>query len=277
MIRNNTISSNPTSNNPNYMVQPLMLPQHQQQQHQDPYAQMQNAYYVPYQQPHPILPPHVHQQPPSVMLQQYMVAPMLPMQHHMTPQLFSQQQQQHNGIKTPPNTYLPTQLPSIQKVFNSSVDSNQQLSILTPNSSTTASSSVSSPSIQPILLPPLGGYTTTNLPKKNYTIIPQPIDYHNRQQHSHQHIRQKSLRNNSTTTTTTDTPPRKRRRTTKEQRQILKEAFIKNKAPSKEERLILASQCNMNEKSIQVWFQNQRQYMRREQNLRALQKFQIIH
>lgn len=72
-------------------------------------------------------------------------------------------------------------------------------------------------------------------------------------------------------------PTRKRRRTTKEQRQILKDAFNRNKAPSKQERLDLAARCNMTEKSIQVWFQNQRQYIRREQNLRALQYFQIIN
>lgn len=84
------------------------------------------------------------------------------------------------------------------------------------------------------------------------------------------------INNNNNNNNNTHTTSRKRRRTTREQRQILKEAFVRNKAPSKKERLELAQQCNMSEKAIQVWFQNQRQYMRREQNLRALQYFQVI-
>lgn len=118
--------------------------------------------------------------------------------------------------------------------------------------------------------------------KKNFSFVPQSNDYHivkggtimkksNIQPKSLSSNNNKRNSNNSSSTTS-----RKRRRTTKEQRQILKDAFMKNKAPSKEERLSLAQRCNMSEKAIQVWFQNQRQYMRREQNLRALQYFQII-
>lgn len=70
--------------------------------------------------------------------------------------------------------------------------------------------------------------------------------------------------------------PKRRRRTTKEQKLILKEAFQQNKAPTKEERLKLAEKCNMSEKAIQVWFQNQRQYIRKEQNSRNLHFYQII-
>ncbi|CCK69388.1 Yhp1p KNAG_0C02770 [Huiozyma naganishii CBS 8797] len=61
----------------------------------------------------------------------------------------------------------------------------------------------------------------------------------------------------------------KRRRTTKEQKDILKKAFERNKAPNKQEKLELAKKCNMSEKAIQVWFQNQRQYIRKEQALLA--------
>lgn len=70
--------------------------------------------------------------------------------------------------------------------------------------------------------------------------------------------------------------PKRRRRTTKEQKLILKEAFQQNKAPTKEERLKLAEKCNMTEKAIQVWFQNQRQYIRKEQNSRNLHFYQIV-
>lgn len=121
---------------------------------------------------------------------------------------------------------------------------------------------------------------------KNFSFVPQSNDYHiakNGTIMKKSGIQSKSIVERPSTVSPVDntdnnsqTTSRRRRRTTKEQRQILKEAFRKNKAPSKEERLSLAQQCNMSEKAIQVWFQNQRQYMRREQNLRALQFFQII-
>lgn len=128
--------------------------------------------------------------------------------------------------------------------------------------------------------------STKQQSKKNFSFVPQSNDYHIAKNGSimkKSNLLPKSIIGRPTTISTVDNnnnnnqaTSRKRRRTTKEQRQILKEAFMKNKAPSKEERLSLAQQCNMSEKSIQVWFQNQRQYMRREQNLRALQYFQII-
>lgn len=121
---------------------------------------------------------------------------------------------------------------------------------------------------------------------KNFSFVPQSNDYHiakNGTIMKKSGIQAKSIVERPSTVSpvgstdsSSQTTSRRRRRTTKEQRQILKEAFRKNKAPSKEERLSLAQQCNMSEKAIQVWFQNQRQYMRREQNLRALQFFQII-
>ena len=358
----------------NYTMQPVMTAPPQLPTGSVP---MQGGYYVPYQQG-PMPPQFQPQQQQQQQQQQYMMSPMMPMQQIQQVQVPQQQQPQQQHIKssissscTTASSSAPTQLPSIQKVLRSSVETKQQQQqqqiqapqqqqqhMLTPNSSTRGSSTVSSPSMQPIVLPPIG-YTTAPAPqqvqapqqpqqmyapqrtlpsltaqfqqgpvttltakplppnnvstfinnksgvidkqsKKSYAFVAQPNEYQGvnvpmmkkLQPQHHHHLQPKSIVNHRPLVGTSAIPPtpaqnalpetapalpRKRRRTTKEQRQILKDAFNRNKAPSKEERLSLAAQCNMSEKSIQVWFQNQRQYMRREQNLRALQYFQIIN
>lgn len=276
-------------------------------------------------------------------------------------QLPSLQNVLNSGATTPTNTIdhftkseSTTNFNLNLKANNNNNNNTNNTHLLTPNSSTRASSALSSPALTPIMLPPISTVASNNtnyissssssssqqlhlpslttqfqnnqvttltakpLPPSNIHSlvnsgrttptknIPPAIIIKEENNNNNNDTRQPELKKNfpfitqnnilninkniittkkqpKTLTITNNkqqqqhsTPTRKRRRTTKEQRQILKDAFNKNKAPSKEERLSLAAKCNMTEKSIQVWFQNQRQYLRREQNLRALQCFQII-
>lgn len=61
--------------------------------------------------------------------------------------------------------------------------------------------------------------------------------------------------------------PRKRRRTTPNELFILETEFARNNKPDRMEReKIAAMMTDMNEKAVQVWFQNKRQSCRRNQN-----------
>lgn len=60
--------------------------------------------------------------------------------------------------------------------------------------------------------------------------------------------------------------PRKRRRTSPNELNILETEFSRNSKPCKEDRERIASLTSMDEKAVQVWFQNKRQSCRRLQN-----------
>ncbi|ORY05214.1 Homeodomain-like protein, partial [Basidiobolus meristosporus CBS 931.73] len=54
-----------------------------------------------------------------------------------------------------------------------------------------------------------------------------------------------------------------RRRTNKEEQAILEEAFQVNHRPSSEIKEQLARQLNMNLRTVQIWFQNRRQSLKK--------------
>lgn len=60
--------------------------------------------------------------------------------------------------------------------------------------------------------------------------------------------------------------PRKRRRTSPNELYILETEFSRNSKPCKEDRERIASLTSMDEKAVQVWFQNKRQSCRRQQS-----------
>lgn len=57
---------------------------------------------------------------------------------------------------------------------------------------------------------------------------------------------------------------RKRRRTSAQELHILQDSFNRCSTPSKEEKIILAQKCNMSEKAVRIWFQNKRQYLKKQ-------------
>ncbi|CAI1857855.1 hypothetical protein SEUBUCD646_0B05510 [Saccharomyces eubayanus] len=59
---------------------------------------------------------------------------------------------------------------------------------------------------------------------------------------------------------------RKRRRTSSHELGILQTAFDECPTPSKTKRTELSEQCNMSEKSVQIWFQNKRQAAKKHKN-----------
>lgn len=61
--------------------------------------------------------------------------------------------------------------------------------------------------------------------------------------------------------------PRKRRRTTPHELEVLEAEFSKNNRPGKTDRERIAKLTSMDEKAVQVWFQNKRQSHRRQHNL----------
>ncbi|SCU94375.1 LADA_0G08174g1_1 [Lachancea dasiensis] len=58
---------------------------------------------------------------------------------------------------------------------------------------------------------------------------------------------------------------RKRRRTSKHELNILQSEFEKCPTPNKQKRVMLAEMCSMSEKAIQIWFQNKRQSVKKQQ------------
>ncbi|SCV01361.1 LAMI_0G11012g1_1 [Lachancea mirantina] len=58
---------------------------------------------------------------------------------------------------------------------------------------------------------------------------------------------------------------RKRRRTSKNELNILQAEFLICATPDKQKRVELSERCNMSEKAIQIWFQNRRQSVKRQQ------------
>lgn len=63
---------------------------------------------------------------------------------------------------------------------------------------------------------------------------------------------------------------RKRRRTSTQELNILQDAFENCPTPDKNGRIDLADRCSMSEKSVQIWFQNKRQAVKRQKS--ALKK-----
>ncbi|RDA93112.1 hypothetical protein CP533_4107 [Ophiocordyceps camponoti-saundersi (nom. inval.)] len=59
-------------------------------------------------------------------------------------------------------------------------------------------------------------------------------------------------------------PKGRRKRTAAKDKTILEEAYRKNHKPDKEARLVLVQQVSLNEKEVQIWFQNRRQNDRRK-------------
>ncbi|CAI4059332.1 Yhp1p SKDI_04G6530 [Saccharomyces kudriavzevii IFO 1802] len=59
---------------------------------------------------------------------------------------------------------------------------------------------------------------------------------------------------------------RKRRRTSSHELGILQTAFDECPTPNKAKRIELSEQCNMSEKSVQIWFQNKRQAAKKHKN-----------
>ncbi|CAI4364317.1 AIC_G0012870.mRNA.1.CDS.1 [Saccharomyces cerevisiae] len=59
---------------------------------------------------------------------------------------------------------------------------------------------------------------------------------------------------------------RKRRRTSSYELGILQTAFDECPTPNKAKRIELSEQCNMSEKSVQIWFQNKRQAAKKHKN-----------
>ena len=59
---------------------------------------------------------------------------------------------------------------------------------------------------------------------------------------------------------------RKRRRTSSYELGILQTAFDECPTPNKAKRVELSEQCNMSEKSVQIWFQNKRQAAKKHKN-----------
>lgn len=59
---------------------------------------------------------------------------------------------------------------------------------------------------------------------------------------------------------------RKRRRTSTNELNILKAEFERCSNPDKSKRMLLADRCNMSEKSVQIWFQNKRQALKRKRS-----------
>lgn len=57
---------------------------------------------------------------------------------------------------------------------------------------------------------------------------------------------------------------RKRRRTSPNELQILQDEFLKGQTPNKARRIDIAKRVNMNEKAVQIWFQNKRQTLRKQ-------------
>lgn len=57
---------------------------------------------------------------------------------------------------------------------------------------------------------------------------------------------------------------RKRRRTSAQELHILQDSFNRCSTPSKEEKIMLAQKCNMSEKAVRIWFQNKRQYLKKQ-------------
>ncbi|CCH60646.1 hypothetical protein TBLA_0D01390 [Henningerozyma blattae CBS 6284] len=68
-----------------------------------------------------------------------------------------------------------------------------------------------------------------------------------------------ALKNSLTPTSKPEKPKSKRRRTTTKEWNILLNEFNKNPNPNKIKRIQLSQQCNMTEKTVQIWFQNRRQ------------------
>lgn len=60
---------------------------------------------------------------------------------------------------------------------------------------------------------------------------------------------------------------RKRRRTSKHELNILQAEFEMCATPDKQKRVELSRRCNMSEKAIQIWFQNKRQSVKRQQKV----------
>ena len=57
---------------------------------------------------------------------------------------------------------------------------------------------------------------------------------------------------------------RKRHRTSARELNILQDSFNRCSTPSKEEKIMLAQKCNMSEKAVRIWFQNKRQYLKKQ-------------